>query len=92
MELIQNLKAKVKPLGKKIVLPEYHDERVLKATEIIVKEGFCTPVLVGSPAEVEAKAKEVGANIAGAEIIDPNNYDRFDEMVNTSLNCALKKV
>ncbi len=40
MELIQNLKAKVKPLGKKIVLPEYHDERVLKATEIIVKEGF----------------------------------------------------
>jgi hypothetical protein len=23
------------------VLPEYQDERVLKATEIILKEGFC---------------------------------------------------
>ena len=91
MDLIQKLKDQVKPLGKKIVLPEYHDERVLKATEIIVKEGFCTPVLVGSPAEVEAKAKEVGANIAGAEIIDPNNYDRFDEMVNTFVELRAKK-
>ena len=63
----------------------------MKATEIIVKEGFCTPVLVGSPAEVEAKAKEVGANIAGAEIIDPNNYDRFDEMVNTFVELRAKK-
>lgn len=46
MDLIQKLKDQVKPLGKKIVLPEYKDERVLKATEIILKEGFVTPVLV----------------------------------------------
>ena len=37
MDLIQKLKDQVKPLGKKIVLPEYKDERVLKATEIILK-------------------------------------------------------
>ena len=41
VDLIQKLKDQVKPLGKKIVLPEYKDERVLKATEIILKEGFC---------------------------------------------------
>ena len=46
MELVQNLKAKVKPLGKKIVLPEYKDARVLEATELILKEGFATPVLL----------------------------------------------
>ena len=50
VDLIQKLKDQVKPLGKKIVLPEYKDERVLKATEIILKEGFVTPVLVGNPA------------------------------------------
>ena len=48
VDLIQKLKDQVKPLGKKIVLPEYKDERVLKATEIILKEGFVTPVLVGN--------------------------------------------
>ena len=31
VDLIQNLKNQVKPLGKKIVLPEYQDERVLVA-------------------------------------------------------------
>ena len=38
MDLIQNLKNQVKPLGKKVVLPEYQDERVLVATETILKE------------------------------------------------------
>lgn len=57
MDLIQKLKDQVKPLGKKIVLPEYKDERVLKATEIILKEGFVTPVLVGNPAEIAEAAK-----------------------------------
>ena len=56
VDLIQNLKNQVKPLGKKIVLPEYQDERVLVATEIILKEGFCTPVLEGNPAEIAEAA------------------------------------
>ena len=57
LDLIQNLKNQVKPLGKKVVLPEYQDERVLVATETILKEGFCTPVLVGNPAEIAEAAK-----------------------------------
>ena len=60
MDLIQKLKDQVKPLGKKIVLPEYKDERVLKATDIILKEGFVTPVLVGNPAEIATAAKAAG--------------------------------
>ena len=70
VDLIQKLKDQVKPLGKKIVLPEYKDERVLKATEIILKEGFVTPVLVGNPAEIAEAAKAVGVSIEGAEIIE----------------------
>ena len=81
VELVQNLKAKVKPLGKKIVLPEYKDERVLEATQLILKEGFATPVLVGNPEEVKAAAQKAGFNIDGAEIIDSENYAKLDQMV-----------
>ena len=88
MDLIQKLKDQVKPLGKKIVLPEYKDERVLKATEIILKEGFVTPVLVGNPAEIAAAAKAVGVSVEGAEIIDPANYDRYQEMVDTFVDIS----
>ena len=63
VDLIQNLKNQVKPLGKKVVLPEYQDERVLVATETILKEGFCTPVLVGNPAEIAEAAKAAGVSI-----------------------------
>ena len=91
MDLIQKLKDQVKPLGKKIVLPEYKDERVLKATEIILKEGFCTPVLVDNPAEIAEAAKAAGVSIEGAEIIDPANYDRYQEMVDTFVELRAKK-
>ena len=91
MDLIQNLKNQVKPLGKKIVLPEYQDERVLVATEIILKEGFCTPVLVGNPAEIAEAAKAAGVSIEGAEIIDPANYDRYQEMVDTFVELRAKR-
>lgn len=91
MELVQNLKAKVKPLGKKIVLPEYKDARVLEATELILKEGFATPVLVGNPEEVKALAQKEGFNVDGAEIINPETYDRLPEMIDIFVEKRAKK-
>lgn len=91
MELIQSLKDRVKPLGKKIVLPEFEDERVLQGAEMILKQGFAVPVLVGNPEKIAAAAKAAGTNIEGAEIIDPANYERFDEMVNTFVELRAKK-
>jgi len=91
VDLIQNLKNQVKPLGKKVVLPEYQDERVLVATETILKEGFCTPVLVGNPAEIAEAAKAAGVSIEGAEIIDPANYPRYQEMVDIFVELRAKK-
>jgi len=91
VDLIQNLKNQVKPLGKKVVLPEYQDERVLVATETILKEGFCTPVLVGNPADIAEAAKAAGVSIEGAEIIDPANYARYQEMVDTFVELRAKK-
>lgn len=91
MELVQNLKAKVKPLGKRIVLPEYKDERVLEATSLILKEGFAHPVLVGNEADVKAAAAKLGVSIDGAEIINPETYDRLGEMVDTFVELRAKK-
>ena len=63
----------------------------MKATEIILKEGFVTPVLVGNPAEIAEAAKAVGVSVEGAEIIDPANYDRYQEMVDTFVELRAKK-
>ena len=74
---------------KKIVFTEGNDPRILEATARILKEGFLSTILIGNPDEVNAVAKEHGFDITGAEIIDPKNYEKFDEMVATL--CELRK-
>jgi phosphate acetyltransferase len=46
-------------------------------------------VLVGNPDEIAAAAEDIGFNIRGAEIIDPENFDGMDEMVDEMV--ALRK-
>ena len=83
--MIENLKNS----PKRIVFTEGTDERILEASSRLLAGNFLTPVLVGNPDEVLAAAEEYGYNVRGAQIIDPANYDRIDEMV--ELLCQLRK-
>lgn len=74
---------------KKIVFTEGTDPRILEAASRLLTNNFLKPILVGNVDEVEAAAKESGFNINGAEIIDPLNFDRIDEMV--EMFCELRK-
>ena len=80
---------KLKKDPKKIVFTEGTDARILEAASRLLAGNFLTPVLVGDPAEVEKASEEYGFNIRGAMIVDPNHFDRIDEMVD--LFCELRK-
>ena len=83
--MIQKLKAS----PKKIVFTEGTDERILEAASRLLASNFLTPILVGKEDEVQAAAEEYGYNIRGAQIIDPENFDRMDEMI--AMFCELRK-
>ena len=72
---------KLKKDPKKIVLTEGSDPRILEAASRLIASNFLHPVLLGNRDEIWTAAEDAGFNIRGAEIIDPENYDRFDEMV-----------
>ena len=74
---------------KKIVFTEGNDPRILEAASRLLASNFLHPILVGNAEEIALAAEESGFNIRGAEIIDPLNYDRFDEMV--EMFCELRK-
>ena len=74
---------------KKIVFTEGDDPRILEAASRLLAGTFLHPILIGNPDKIAAEAEECGFNIRGAEIIDPTNYDRMDEMVD--LFCELRK-
>ncbi|ASF40937.1 MULTISPECIES: phosphate acetyltransferase [Halobacillus] len=79
--LFDTLRSKINGQGKKVVFPEGLDERILTAVSQLGTEDLLTPVLVGNEEKVKQKASEVGVDISSAEILDPANYDAFDEMV-----------
>lgn len=74
---------------KKIVFTEGSDPRILEAASRLLASNFLSPILVGNEAEIAAAAENSGFNIRGANIIDPANYARMDEMVD--LFCELRK-
>ncbi|BAK47083.1 MAG: phosphate acetyltransferase [Lachnospiraceae bacterium] len=80
---------KLKKDPKKIVFTEGTDPRILEAASRLLAGTFLHPVLVGKPDEISAAAEEAGFNIRGAEIIDPENYEKMDEMV--AQFCELRK-
>lgn len=80
---------KLKKSPKKIVFTEGTDERILEAASRLLASNFLTPILVGNEEAVQAAAEKYGYNIRGAQIVDPENYDRMDEMIN--MFCELRK-
>lgn len=74
---------------KKIVFTEGSDPRILEASSRLLASNFLHPILVGNPDEIYDAAEECGFNIRGAEIIDPEKFDRMDEMV--EMFCELRK-
>lgn len=81
MDVIQSMIEQIKGKNFRIVYPEATDVRILGAAARHQKDGYLVPVLLGNPDEVRAAATENQIDLGDVEIIDPDNYDGFDEMV-----------
>ncbi|MBR3849909.1 MAG: phosphate acetyltransferase [Oscillospiraceae bacterium] len=79
----------LKDTRRTIVFTEGTDARILEAASRLIAEDLMDVILIGAKDEVTAAAQKGGFDVAKAEIIDPANYDGFDEMVSTMV--ALRK-
>ncbi len=76
---------------KTIILPESHDERVIKAAEILSKRKIASVFTVGNEDKVIAKARELGSELSGVRIIDPEKSDKLSDFTNIYFNLRKKK-
>jgi phosphate acetyltransferase len=81
MSLLAEIKEKASKKGKTVVLPEGTEERTLLAIKGIVDGKIANPILLGNASEIKAVASKIGADISGAEIIDPIKASFFDDFV-----------
>ena len=68
MDVVLELREKSRRLGRRIVLPESGDERVVQAAAQLASSGLCTPVLIDGP--------ETGAVPPGIELVRPASDPR----------------
>lgn len=74
---MQRLQEKARARAPRLVFPEAVDPMMQAAARILHRERLARPVLVGSPAEINA----TGVNVADMEIVDPAASDKREEYV-----------
>lgn len=78
MSFLGKVRKKALVSNSRIVLPEAHDERVMRATAEILKEKLARPILIGSAEKIALDAKAYEISIEGATIVDPENFEKMD--------------
>ena len=68
--VVQRIIERAKADGKRIVLPETQDARVLQAARQVTDNGYAQVVLLGEEDAVQALAKEIGIDLSDVEIVN----------------------
>ncbi len=63
---------------KRIVLPESLDERILRATEILLRRDVADIILLGDAQEIKFKASSLDLDISKAQIINPHESELME--------------
>lgn len=91
LNLLNEIKEKSSTLKKTIVLPESHDERVLKAAEILTKEKIVSVITLGNEDIIRSDAERLGVDLTGVRIIDPSKSDKLSDFTNIFFNLRKHK-
>lgn len=80
----KNIIERARSNPKRLVLPEGRDVRVLKAAEMIKKEGFTTELYVlGNEDELTKMAKAENINLKGVNIVDQTKVNYLQDFIST---------
>ncbi|ROZ98519.1 phosphate acetyltransferase [Gordonia sp. OPL2] len=74
-----NLIARARADQKHIVLPEGEEDRILRAAGRLLRRGVARLTLLGDPDVIRTRAQELGVDIGGVDIIDPDTSEIVDE-------------
>lgn len=77
MNILEQIKSKAAALGKRIVLCEGEDSRVVKAAQMATEEKIAHIVLLGN--EEAIRRANPSVNLDGIEIVDPLTSDKLPE-------------
>ena len=90
-EIMRSIIHKAQRAPKRIVFPEGTEEKVLRASQIILDEEIAKPILIGNKETIREKVKMLDLDLNGVEIIEPTNAPKFDEYVSKFYDLRKRK-
>ncbi|MBD1399162.1 NADP-dependent malic enzyme [Pelovirga terrestris] len=90
-EVMRTLINKAKAAPKRIVFPEGEEDKILRAAQILVSENIATPILLGNPDNIAAKATTLHIDLHGITIIDPATSEMRDDYVGKMFELRQRK-
>jgi phosphate acetyltransferase len=80
MNLIEQIKENARKNKQRIVLPESHELRTLRAADQVLADGTADLILIGTKDTILAQARQLGLkNIEKATLIDPAGYEKLGD-------------
>ena len=90
-EIMRSIIHKAQQSPKRIVFPEGTEEKVLRASQIILDEEIAAPILLGNADTINQKIRMLDLDLTGVEIIDPLQSQKFDEYVSRFYDLRKRK-
>ena len=78
MDIISSFREKARKKNLSVVLPEGRDERIVQAARRLKDEDIARPIVLGTPAQIEASIEKAGVNLDGIETINPKQNDKLE--------------
>ena len=79
--VMQNLRHRAQAAPKRIVFSEGEHDKVLRASHQIIEERIAYPILLGRPAVIENRLKELGFEDMCPKVVDPAHSPQFEAYV-----------
>lgn len=91
MSFIETIKDRARSDLKTIVLPESEDDRTILAAAKVLNENTASPIIIGTPEEVNASASRLGVDLTDAQIIDNKASTEIDKYASLLAEIRAKK-
>ena len=78
----------------RVIYAEGEDERVLRATQVLVEDGLAKPILIGRPEVIASRAERFGLKIRPGhdfEVINPQDDSRYRDYADTYFSLVGRK-
>ncbi len=74
-EVMGSIISRAKQKPKRIVFPEGHEEKILKASQILIDEGIAQPILLGRSEVIDERKRELHLELKDVPVILPREAD-----------------